>query len=207
MLRGDLDQAKDYLVRAVALATENGNKWYEGQALRTLGRCYIAIEDPEKALEKAREALALAEQIGDRQAICESRLISAEAHLLMRDLDECSRELQRVAADTTDSATDLGFTGEAHRLNGMLNMARGDAAAAAQHFGSSVSIFDMLGDRYRGARAHLELGRAYSTILPDRAGEHLSRALNTFRELGARLDLSRAEEELRDLSALDAASC
>ena len=73
-------------------------------------------------------------------------------------------------------------------------------AAAAQHFGSSVSIFDMLGDRYRAARAHLELGRAYATILPDRAGEHLSRALNTFRELGARVDLSRAEEELRDLA-------
>ncbi len=94
----------------------------------------------------------------------------------------------------------LGFTGEAHRLNGMLNMARGDAAAAAQHFGSSVSIFDMLGDRYRAARAHLELGRAYAMILPDRAGEHLTRALNTFRELGAQLDLSRAEEELRDLA-------
>ena len=82
----------------------------------------------------------------------------------------------------------------------MLNMARDDAAAAAQHFGSSVSIFDMLGDRYRAARAHLELGRAYASILPDRAGEHLSRALNTFRELGAKLDLSRAEEELRDLA-------
>ena len=118
----------------------------------------------------------------------------------MRQLDECARELQRVSEETTDSATDLSFTGEAHRLNGMLNMARNDAAAAAQHFGSSVSIFDMLGDRYRAARAHLELGRAYATILPDRAGEHLSRALNTFRELGARLDLSRAEEELKDLS-------
>jgi DNA-binding NtrC family response regulator len=82
----------------------------------------------------------------------------------------------------------------------MLNMARGDAAAAAQHFGSSVSIFDMLGDRYRAARAHLELGRAYATMLPERAGEHLSRALNTFKELGAKLDLSRAEEELRDLA-------
>ena len=200
MLRGDLDQAKDYLSRAVALATENGNKWYAAQALRTLGRCYLLIADPEKALAKAKEALVLAEQIGDRQAICESRLIAAEAKLLTRDLDECSRELQRVAELTTDSATDLGFTGEAHRLNGMLNMARDDAAAAAQHFGSSVSIFDMLGDRYRAARAHLELGRAYATILPDRAGEHLSRALNTFRELGAKLDLSRAEEELRDLS-------
>ena len=200
MLRGDLDKAKDYLLRAVALATENGNKWYAAQALRTLGRCYLVIADPEKALAKALEALTLAENIGDRQAICESRLIAAEAHLLSRNLDDCSKELQRVTEATTDSATDLGFTGEAHRLNGMLNMARNDAAAAAQHFGSSVSIFDMLGDRYRAARAHLELGRAYAIFLPERAGEHLSRALNTFRELGAKLDLSRAEEELRDLT-------
>jgi len=200
MLRGDLDQAKDYLVRAVALATENGNKWYAAQALRTLGRCYLAISDPANALAKSREALLLAENIGDRQALCESRLIAAEAHLLTGDLDECSRELQRVSEETTDSPTDLAFTGEAHRLNGMLNMARGDSAAAAQHFGSSVSIFDMLGDRYRAARAHLELGRAYSSMLPDRAGEHLSRALNTFRDLGAKIELSRTEEELRDLS-------
>jgi hydrogenase-4 transcriptional activator len=200
MLRGDLDQAKDYLTRAVGLATENGNKWYAAQALRTLGRCLLVTEDPANALAKAREALTLAESIGDRQAICESRLIAAEAHLLTGELEECSRELQRVSEETTDSPTDLAFTGDAHRLNGMLNMRRNDAASAAQHFGSSVSIFDMLGDRYRAARAHLELGRAYATILPGRAGEHLSRALNTFRELGARLDLSRAEEELRDLS-------
>jgi len=200
MLRGNLDDAQDYLLRAVSLATENGNKWYAGQALRTLGRCYLAVADPAKALTKAGEALTLAEAIGDRQAICESRLIAAEAHLLSRGHDECERELQVVSAETTDSATDLGFTGEAHRLYGMLNMARLDAAAAAQHFGSSVSIFDMLGDRYRSARAHLELGRAYANILPERAGEHLSRALNTFKELGARLDLSRAEEELRDLA-------
>ncbi len=199
MLRGNLDEAQDYLRRAVALATENGNKWYAAQALRTLGRCYLAINDPTKALAKAREALTLAETIGDRQAICESRLIAGEAHLLLQDFDQTAEELQRVSAETTDSATDLGFTGEAHRLYGMLGMVRNDAAAAAQHFGSSVSIFDMLGDRYRAARAHLELGRAYTTILPERAGEHLSRALTTFRELGARLELTRAEEELRDL--------
>ncbi|HKF94765.1 MAG TPA: tetratricopeptide repeat protein, partial [Gammaproteobacteria bacterium] len=200
MLRGDLDQAKDYLGRAVALATENGNKWYAAQALRTSGRCCLAIDDPVNALAKAREALNLAELIGDRQAICESRLIAAEAYLKRHELDDCNRELQHVTAETTDATTDLNFTGEAHRLNGMLNMAHGDAESAAQHFGSSVSIFDMLGDRYRAARAHLELGRAYAIIRPERAGEHLSRALNTFRELGARLDLTRAEEELRELA-------
>src|ERR1044072_8245399 len=200
MLRGDLDQAKDYLSRAVALATENGNKWYAGQALRTLSRCYLTIHNPAKALQKSQEALLLAETIGDRQAICESRLIAAEAHLLTRNFDESAKELQHVTSETTDSATDLSFSGEARRLAGRLSMARSDPSAAAQHFGSSVSIFDMLGDRYRSARAHLELGRAYAIIRPERAGEHLSRALNTFRELGARLDLSRAEEELRDLA-------
>src|SRR6185503_13080552 len=44
------------------------------------------------------------------------------------------------------------------------------------------------------------LGRAYAIIRPERAGEHLSRAMNTFRELGARIDLTRAEEELRELA-------
>src|SRR5687767_12281177 len=200
MLRGDLDTAKEYLTQAVALATENGNKWYAGQALRTLGRCCVAREDPATALDKAKEALALAEQIGDRQAICESRLIAAEAHLQSGEFDQCAAELQRVNEATTDSATDLGFTGESHRLGGMLDMAQGDAGAAAQHFGSSVSIFDLLGDRYRAARAHLELGRAYNKILHERAGEHLSRALNTFRELGAKIDLARAEEELKVLA-------
>jgi DNA-binding NtrC family response regulator/tetratricopeptide (TPR) repeat protein len=199
MLRGDLNEAEDYLRRAVALATENGNKWYAAQALRTLGRCYLATKDAAKALSKAKEALTLAESIGDRQAICESRLIAAEAHLLTQELDESARELQRVTADTTESATDLGFTGETHRLLGVLGMLRSDEAAAAQHFGSSVSIFDMLGDRYRSARAHFHLGKAYATTVPSRAAEHLARAVNTFRELGARLDLALAEDALDNL--------
>ena len=200
ILRGDLDEAREYLERAVALATENGNKWYSCQAVRTLGRCYLAMNDAESALENGRRALDLAESIGDRQAVCESRLILAEAHLLSGELAACSEELQQVTEQTTDSATDLGFAGEAQRLHGLLAMAHEDSTLAAQHFARSVSIFEMLGDRYRGTRAHYELGRAYAATQPERAAEHLARAVHTFRELGARLDLERAEEAL---SALD----
>jgi len=83
----------------------------------------------------------------------------------------------------------------------MLAMSQGEPGAAAQHFGRSVSIFDMLGDRYRGARAHYELGRANAVTQPTRAIEHLTRALNTFREFGAPLDLARAEEALATLDS------
>jgi transcriptional regulator with GAF, ATPase, and Fis domain/tetratricopeptide (TPR) repeat protein len=199
ILRGDLEEAREYLDRAVALATDNGNKWYSGQALRTLGRCYLSMNDAASALEKGRRALDLAESIGDRQAICESRLILAESHLLSNDLPACSEELQKVTDEATDATPDLGISGEAQRLYGRLAMMQDDVTLAAQHFARSVSIFEMLGDRYRGTRAHLELGRAYAYQYPERAAEHLGRAVHTFRELGANLDLKRAEEELAAL--------
>lgn len=199
MLRGELDDAKEYLLRAVSLAIENGNKWYACQALRTLARCYLAMEDQAKALAHAQEAMALAETIGDRQAICESRLILAEAHLRNDEIDKSIVHLEKLTEETTESANDLGFTGESHRIFGMLALLQSDFTSAAQHFGSSVSIFDMLGDRYRAARAHCELGRAYAPSQPGRAIEHLSRAVNAFRELGAKLDQTRAEAILVNL--------
>ncbi len=199
MLRGELDDAKDYLQRAVALATDFGNKWYACQAFRTLARCYLAMENHAKALAKAEEALALAETIGDRQGAADSRLILAEAHLRNGESEKCSQELAMLEEEVGESATDMGFAGEAQRLSGMLAMLNADFPSAAQHFGSSVSIFDMLGDRYRAARAHSELGRAYAVSQPSRAIEHLSRAVNAFRELGAKLDQARAEAALANL--------
>jgi hydrogenase-4 transcriptional activator len=199
MLRGELDEAKDYLLRAVALATEDGNKWYACQAFRTLARCYLAMEDQARAMSNGEEALGLALAIGDRQAICDSRLILAEAHLRDGDPEKCSAQLDKVTEETTESTTDLSFAGESQRLLGMRAMTQSDFSSAAQHFGSSVSIFDMLGDRYRAARAHSELGRAYSSTQPSRAMEHLSRAVNAFRELGAKLDQARAEAALANL--------
>jgi hydrogenase-4 transcriptional activator len=199
MLRGDLDEAKSYLERAVTLATENGNKWYAGQALRTLGRCYLAMDDAGKALAQGKQALAMAEIIGDRQALCESRLLLAEAYLRNQQFDESTTELHKVTDALTDSPADLGFAGEAQRIAGLLALGQSDATAAAQHFGSSVSVFDMLGDRYRAARAYYELGRAYALTQPNRAMEQLTRACSTFRDLGARIDLARTEEAIGHL--------
>lgn len=198
MLRGDLDDARNYLDRAVALATEHDNKWYMCQALRTLARCQIAMHSSGDALATAKRARELAERIGDRQATYESQLLLAESSLNAGDLDSCAADLQPVAEHTSDSAADLGLAGEAQRLLGLLAMARSDPAAAAQHFGRCASIFDLLGDRYRSARAHFDLGRAYTIAQPELAAEHLTRAVNIFRELGARLDLEHAESTLHE---------
>lgn len=199
LMRGDLDGAKAYLDPAVELARKHGNKWYEGQALRTLTRCYLAMGQSSEAVATASQALELAQTIADRQAICESRLILAEASLAIGDQSTCKLNLDEVAEQVTDSTADLLLAGEAQRVHGLVEMARNDPEMAAQHFGRSVSIFDLLGDRYRAARAHYELGKAYASTQPDRSAEQLARAVNTFRELGARLDLERAEAATRKL--------
>jgi len=199
MLRGDLDSAQNYLERAVSLASEKKNNWYRCQAHRTLGRCYLAMNESSLADNQAMKALELANLIGDRQAICESLLLLTEASLLSGHADDAAASLERVTELITDSPTDLLLAGEAQRLQGLLKMAHGDAFSAAQHFGRSVSIFDLLGDRYRSARAHFELARAYAVTQPEQVTEHLSHATNMFRELGAQLDLQKAEETVASL--------
>ena len=201
-LRGNLEEAHDYLERAVALASERANKWYEGQTRRTLGRCLLAMGRSQDAVASAERAHSLAQEIGDRQAVCESHLLLAEAFLESGNEQEANASLQRVLELVTDSPADFHIAGEAQRLHGRLEMMRSEAASAAQHFGRSVSIFDLLGDRYHSARAHHELGRAYTVTQPERAEEHLTRAVNIFRELGARLDIERAEEAITALAQL-----
>jgi DNA-binding NtrC family response regulator/tetratricopeptide (TPR) repeat protein len=199
MLRGELEDAQGLLERAVKLANENGNKWYAWQAARTLGHCLLATGDVERALSEGDGALALAEKIGDRQAVCESSLLLAEAHLRRGETEVCAELLQKVTELVEDSASDLALAGEEQRLQGLLATRRENPRLAAHHFGRSVSIFELLGDRYRTARAHFELGRANASFQPERAAEPLTSAVRIFRELGARLDLARAEESLASL--------
>ena len=200
MLRGDLEDARSLLERAVKLASEHGNAWYAGQARRTLGRCHLAAGEVGPALEMGREALSLAERIGDRQAVCESNLLLAEARLREGGAGDCAALLRKVTDLLEDSVADMAIAGETQRLSGLLAMGRESASLAAHHFGRSVSIYEILGDRYRSARAYYELGCAYMAAQPERAGEPLSTAAHIFKELGARLDLKRAEDALAALA-------
>jgi hydrogenase-4 transcriptional activator len=199
MLRGEFTEAQALLERAVSLATEHGNKWYARQALCTLGRCHLGVNAVAEAVECGHKALALAESIGDRQAQCESCLLLAESYLRIDMVDRCIELLKRVSEEATESAADVGIIGEAERLNGLFALTQGDATLAAQHFGRSLSIFEMLGDRYRSAIGCELLGGAYARTSPKRAIEKLESALQTFRELGAHPDVARVERALAEL--------
>jgi len=153
MMRGELEDARSLLERAVKLATEHGNEWYAGQAMRTLGRCHLAAGDIERGLDLCRDALVVAERIGDRQAVCESNLLLAEAGLRRGETEECAALLRKVTNLLEDTVADMAIASEAQRLSGLLAMEQDNAVLAAHHFGRSVSIYEILGDRGTEARA------------------------------------------------------
>jgi len=76
------------------------------------------MKQGEAALAQAKSALTLADLIGDRQAICESRLLLVEASLMSGKTDEANDDLQKIGDLITDSETDLLLAGEAQRLHG-----------------------------------------------------------------------------------------
>ena len=79
------------------LASAKGNNWYACQTHRTLGRCFLALKKISEAIQQANRALELAQSIGDRQAICESRLLLAEASLLAGDDALAAANMARVS--------------------------------------------------------------------------------------------------------------
>jgi tetratricopeptide (TPR) repeat protein len=197
MLRGEREAALNHLERAVQMSEARGNKWYAWQPVRTLARYYLIENEARRALEHGQHALELGEEIGDRQAICESRLLLAEAHLACTEHAQCAAQLELVSGAGTDP--NLAVSGDVQRLHGMLALKQGDRTLAAHHFGRSISIFEMLGDRYRSALSHYWLARAYAVDQPDRAAEHIELSLQTLRRLGAKFDIEKAEAALAEI--------
>ncbi len=200
ILRGELVEARNLLERAAQIAGEHQNKWYEWQCLRTLGKCFLAEEKPEKTLDAAQKVFAIGESIGDRQALREARLLIAEAHLQNKDFERCAAELTNAETEVSQTQIDLSFVGELRRLQGILAFAQGKFEIAKQHFRRGVSIFEMLGDRYRLALAHFWLGRTFAETNAARAREFVAQAIEDFAAMGAKIDLERAETSLENLA-------
>ena len=93
-----------------------------------------------------------------------------------------------------------GTWGEFLRLRGRIRAAGGRETDAYHDFGQSVSIFELLGERYQAGLSYLELGRlAGSAGARSRATQYLNDARALFASLGAVPQLAETVAALADL--------
>ena len=95
-----------------------------------------------------------------------------------------------------------GTWGEYLRLRGRLHAAAGRATEAYHDFGQSVSVFDVLGERYQAGLSYLELGRLSSSAgARSRALRYLSSAAAMFESVSAGPELGEARAALATVPA------
>jgi DNA-binding NtrC family response regulator/tetratricopeptide (TPR) repeat protein len=202
LIRGEHAEASRALEKAKEAYGEYGaqtSRWYQW-SLRVL----------EARLELRRRqeqtALAIANDIASAQGVpggyaVQAELIAIEALLASASPHEAQERLENVARRIQPN-TMSGTWGEFLRLRGRTRAASDRATDAYHDFGQSVSVFELLGERYQAGLSYLELGRlAASAGARSRATRYLTDAQALFESLGAAPELAETRIALRDVPA------
>ena len=186
LIRGQYEEAGRALERAKEAYGEYGaqtSRWYHW-GLRVLeARLALRRGQLSTALAMASDTTTM-EGIPAAYSIL-AELTAIEALLTSGAYQESQERLVGVAKRIQPGAMS-GTWGEFLRLRGRIRAAGGRETDAYHDFGQSVSIFELLGERYQAGLSYLELGRlAGSAGARSRATKYLNDARALFESLGA----------------------
>jgi DNA-binding NtrC family response regulator/tetratricopeptide (TPR) repeat protein len=198
MIRGHHEEASRALQRSRE-AYGDANRWYHWSVLALEARLALRRGDAAAALTTATQ-IARSDDVPPAYA-SQAELIAVEALLASGRRDEAEERLD--AAGSLIPAAGMSSTwGEFLRLRGRLHAEAGRSTEAYHDLGQSVSVFDLLGEKYQAGLSYLELGRlAGSAGARSRASRYLSDAMAIFESLDAQPDLRETRTAIEAMPA------
>jgi DNA-binding NtrC family response regulator/tetratricopeptide (TPR) repeat protein len=200
LIRGQHEEASRCLQKAREAYGDYGthaNRWYQW-SLRVLeARLALRRGQPGPAMAMATEVSRSSDAPAGYQL--QADLIVVEALLASGLHEEAQTRLDDIALRVQPGAMS-GMWGEFLRLRGRLQAAAGRATEAYHDFGQSVSVFELLGERYQAGLSYFELGRlAASAGARSRANRYLADAAAIFEALGAKPNLNETHAALQEV--------
>jgi DNA-binding NtrC family response regulator/tetratricopeptide (TPR) repeat protein len=197
LIRGEHDAASRCLQKAQEAygdSNAHASRWYQW-SLRVLeARLALRRGEPVLALALASDVSASAE--APDGYVLQAELIAVESLLAAGRADESRARLDVIAARVQPGGMS-GVWGEYLRLRGRLHAAGGKLTEAYHDFGQSVSVFDVLGERYQAGLSYLELGRlSASAGARSRATQYLENAASLFEAVSAAPELAKTRAAL-----------
>lgn len=201
VIRGDHEAAADSLERARAAYGESKTSgWYQWSVRLLDARVALRRGDAPQALAVSRE-VSTASGVPVIYAL-QADLIGVEALLALQKTSDAQMHLDRIAG-RLDPSVMSGTWGEFLRLRGRLHAAAGRTTEAHHDFGQSISVFELLGERYQVALGNLELGKLAAVCGARSRGErHLTEAARIFEALNASPDLAETRAVLQRTAAV-----
>jgi len=200
LIRGEHEQASRALGRAKEAYGEHGtqsSRWYQWSLRILEARLALRRGQASAALGMAND-MAASDGAPAGYAV-QASLIAIEALLIAGDHREAQERLEHVGRRIQPGVMS-GTWGEFLRLRGRIRAATDGATDAYHDFGQSVSVFELLGERYQAGLSYLELGRlAASAGARSRATRYLTDARALFESLGAAPELAEADLALTQM--------
>lgn len=212
---GDFESAVSPLVRSLELGGEH-DPWIRAHASRFLGDIELSVRgNRERAGELFDRALAAARELGDPWTLARTLLVAGWAPYWRDDLEAAAAMFQE-ALDVARSNPEGDAWAEARALGMLATIASetGNEADSLALASEALAISESTRDRFSVSVAREGVGNALRRQwrLED-AVPHLDRAVESFRELGARWELAsgltsrgvlhrvsrRPEDAVRDL--------
>src|SRR4051812_37474076 len=193
LIRGDYEEAGRCLQRSRE-AYGDASRWYHWSVRALEARVALRRGDPAQALTIASE-IARAGDAPPAYAM-QAELIAVEALLASGRIGDAEDRL-RTAARTPLAPGMSSTWGEFLRLRGRVHGLSGRSTEAYHDLGQSVSVFELLGEKYQAGLSYRELGKlAGSAGARSRAGRYLGDALAIFASLDAKPDLQETRAAL-----------
>ena len=197
LIRGEHDEVSRCLQRARESYGDTGveaTRWYRW-SLRVLeSRLALRRGDPAQALTLATSVAESTE--APAGYALQAQLIASEALLTAGRQDESRARLEAIG-DRVRPGVMSGVWGEYLRLRGRLLASSGHLTDAYHDLGQSVSVFDVLGERYQAGLSYLELGRlSASAGARSRATHFLTQAVSLFESVNATPQVADARAAL-----------
>ena len=198
LVRGNPDEANRCLQRSRE-AYGDSNRWYQWSVQVLEARLALRRGEP-------AAALATAGRIADADDapsayVTQADLIAVEALLASDRLQEAEARLTE-ATPSLSSAGISGAWGEFLRMRARVHALTGRLTEAYHDLGQSLSVFELLGEKYQAGLSHLELGKlAAAAGARSKATRHLTEALAVFESLDAQPDLDDARHAMATMPA------
>ncbi|MGH9410990.1 MAG: tetratricopeptide repeat protein, partial [Vicinamibacterales bacterium] len=185
LIRGNHEEASRCLQRSRE-AYGDSNRWYQWSVQALEARVALRRGDPARAVTIAIE-ITHADEAPPGYAL-QGELIVIDALLTAGRGDEAEQRLGALGS-RVPAAGMSGLWGEFLRLRGRIHSHAGRATEAYHDLGQSMSVFDLLGERYQAGLSYLELGKlAGAAGARSRAARYLSDAITIFEALDAQPD-------------------
>ena len=185
-LLGQYDKAKEYLQKALVIATEIGDRKGEATDYGNLGTVFQSLGEYDEAKEYLQKALDMTTEIDDRKGEASCYISLGGVFTGLGQYDKAGECLQKALVIKTEIGDRKG-EGTCYENLGTVSQALGEYNKAKEYLQKALDITTEIGDRKGEGSCYGQLGSVFESLGEyDKAKEYLNKALVITTEIGDR---------------------